>query len=66
MWYMDYLDPDEAFITMRTKEDYIYALKDIVKKGLSNPEPKVREKYEWLERKIARIGSTAASSEGIL
>lgn len=57
IWYMDYVDPDEAFITMRTKEDYIYALKYIVKKGLSNSDPKVREKYEWLERKIRRIGS---------
>ena len=59
MWYMDYVDPDEAFITMRTKEDYIEALRDIVKKGLSNPEPKVREKYEWLERKSGRIGSNS-------
>lgn len=65
VWYMDYVDPDEAFITMRTKEDYIDALKDIVKKGLNNPEPKVRKKYEWLERKIGRIGSAAASSEGL-
>ena len=56
IWFMDYVDPDEAFITMRTKEDYIYALKDIVKKGLSNSDPKVREKYEWLERKIKRVG----------
>ena len=50
------MDPDEAFITMRTKEDYIYALKDIVQKGLSNIAPKVREKYEWLERRIGRAG----------
>ena len=55
LWYMDYVDPDEAFVIKHSKEDYLDSLKDIVRKGLTNVNPNVRLKYEWLEQKLAAI-----------
>jgi hypothetical protein len=55
LWYMDYVDPDEAFVIKHSKEDYLDSLKDIVRKGLTNVNPKIRLKYEWLEQKLAAI-----------
>ena len=55
LWYMDYVDPDEAFVIKHSKEDYLDSLKDIVRKGLTNVNPNVRLKYEWLEQKLTAI-----------
>ena len=55
LWYMDYVDPDEEFVIKHSKEDYLDTLKDIARKGLTNTNPNVRLKYEWLERKLAAI-----------